>query len=92
MEAEQQSAGKVAGQGGPVTVELAREALARVLERKGRTAELGPNTNLRSLDLDSLDIGELFVTLEELSGRELDPESAEGVEVLGDLVRVRALG
>lgn len=92
MDSQQTGAGGALEQAGPVTAEIACEALARVLERKGRTAQVGPQTDLRSLDLDSLDIGELFVTLEELTGQELDPESAEGVEVLGDLVRVRALG
>ena len=91
MEPEQSGVSEATEQRGPVTTELACEALARVLERKGRVEALDAQTNLRALDLDSLDIGELFVTLEELTGQELDPESAEGVELLGDLVRVRAL-
>jgi acyl carrier protein len=73
-----------------ISSEQAIAAVERVLRRKGRTVALEPGMSLRELELDSLDVGELFVTLEELSGRELDAESAEGIETVGDLTRLRA--
>jgi acyl carrier protein len=46
-------------------------------------------TRLLDLQLDSLDVAELFMALEDHLGCELDPQSARALETVGDLARLR---
>jgi acyl carrier protein len=66
------------------------DALQDVLEARGRPlGALAPDTRLAALGLDSRDIAEFFVRLEERTGTVVDPSSAGGLEVVGDLRRLR---
>ncbi len=47
-------------------------------------------TPLAALQLDSLDVAEIFMALEDHAGVELDPDSASAPETVGDLARMRA--
>ncbi len=75
-----------------VSHEAAVTAVGDVLRaRHGDGIAVDARTPLRELGLDSLDVAELIVVLEEMVGRELDLESLEDVETVGDLTRLRAL-
>lgn len=75
-----------------ITVEQALEAVAELIEDRGvEWGEIGPDTPLDQLGLDSLEAAELFMILGEMAGGPLDPRSAEGLVVIGDLTRVRTL-
>ncbi len=75
-----------------VTLDVAVTAVGDVLRaRHGDEIAVDARTPLRELGLDSLDAAELIVVLEEIVGLELDQESLEDVETVGDLTRVRAL-
>jgi acyl carrier protein len=50
---------------------------------------VGASTRLLDLQLDSLDVAELFMALEDHLGCELDPQSARSLETVGDLARLR---
>jgi acyl carrier protein len=67
-----------------VTLDIALEAVNDVLQSRGVT--ITPDTAFEELGLDSLDLAELMVALEERVGVELDPASAENVKVVRDLV------
>jgi len=47
------------------------------------------STRLLDLQLDSLDVAELFMALEDHLGCELDPQSARALETVGDLAGLR---
>jgi acyl carrier protein len=69
---------------------LVVEAVNEVLGVKRRRFEpVEARTPLADLQLDSLDVAELFMAIEEHSGRELDPHSAQSFETVGDLARLR---
>jgi acyl carrier protein len=55
---------------------------------KLRDVELGPNAVLEELGLSSLDVTEVFVSIEELVDRELDSVPAADAKTLAALVAV----
>lgn len=74
------------------SLELVIAALQDVLGERGKDASMiTPRTRLDALGLDSLDVAEFFVRLEELSGHAIDAASAEQLELVGDLTRLRPL-
>ncbi len=65
-------------------------AVNEVLGIKRRQFEpVDASTPLLDLQLDSLDVAELFMALEDHLGCELDPQSARALETVGDLARLR---
>ena len=52
---------------------------------------MGAEDRFEDLGLDSLDVAEIFLYLEEQAGCRLDPESAGVLERVGDLVNLKAL-
>jgi acyl carrier protein len=77
----------------PVTLELAIEAIRRVLPPRRRdTVALTPEVRFEDdLGLSSLDVGEVFVRLEELVGKPLDTSRIEGARTIGDLLRLEVV-
>lgn len=76
----------------PVTLELAIEAIRRVLPPRRRDAALTPDSRFEDdLGLSSLDVGEVFVRLEELVGKPLDTSRIEGAKTIGDLLRLEVM-
>lgn len=68
------------------------EAVNRVMsERRADWEPVGDDARFEDIGLDSLDLAELFIVLEEKAGTELDPASAEGLEKVSDLVNLRSL-
>ncbi len=76
-----------------IDLDLVVAAVERMIEQRrgGRTPAIGPDTRFDELGLTSLDFAETFVTIEELVGHELDPDSASDFTVVGDLVNLRPL-
>jgi acyl carrier protein len=75
-----------------LTAEDAVEAVNRVMsERRADWEPVTPDTRFDDVGLDSLDLAELFIVLEEMAHTELDPASAENLERVGDLVNMRRL-
>jgi len=75
-----------------LTVELAVDAVNEVLANKrARVDDVSASTPIESLDFDSLEVAELFATLEERSGLELDPDSAQDLETVADLATLRVV-
>jgi acyl carrier protein len=74
----------------PITLELAIEAIRLVLPAKRRDSiPLTPEIRFEDdLGLSSLDVGEVFVRLEEMVGKPLDTTRIEGARTIGDLLRV----
>jgi acyl carrier protein len=69
---------------------LVVDAVNEVLGVKRRGFEpVEAATPLHDLHLDSLDVAELFMAIEDHSGLELDPDSARGFETVRDLARLR---
>lgn len=74
-------------------IELDR--LVRVLRqvmadrRKALPDVIDADTSLEDLDLDSLDVAEVFLALEDDLGCRLDSESIDAPEVVRDLLRIR---
>jgi acyl carrier protein len=69
---------------------LVIRAVTEVLANKRERVELvRGETQLRDLSLDSLEVAELFATIEDMSGLELDPDSAEEIETVADLTRLQ---
>lgn len=69
-------------------------AVNEVLGSKRRRYEpVEAGTSLAALALDSLDVAEVFMALEDHAGVELDPDSARALELVtvGDLARMRAV-
>lgn len=74
----------------PLTENLVVDTVNEVLSVKRTTFEpVEARTLLAGLRLDSLDVAELFMALEDRSGCELDPESARSLERVGDLACLR---
>ncbi|MGB7686726.1 MAG: acyl carrier protein [Solirubrobacterales bacterium] len=68
------------------------KAINEVLGMKRSNWEpVRPDTRFDQLELDSLDIVEVFATLEDWLGTELDPDSVGEVETVADLAALRAL-
>ena len=57
--------------------------------KRARFEPVEADTPLVALQLDSLDVAELFMAIEDHSGCELDPQSARSLETVGDLARLR---
>lgn len=75
-----------------VTVGHVIEAIEITLERRrGRGSAVTPDTRLEDLGLSSLDYAEVFLSIQEIVGFELDPESAGEVECVRDLARLEGL-
>jgi len=73
-----------------LTVEMVVDAVNEVLgTKRQRFDDVAPDTELKDLGLDSLEVAELFATLEDRSGLELDPDSARALATVGDLVRLQ---
>ncbi|MBS1871203.1 MAG: acyl carrier protein [Actinobacteria bacterium] len=69
---------------------LVVDAVNEVLGVKRQRFEpVEARTPLADLQLDSLDVAELFMAIEDHSGCELDPESARSFETVGDLAELR---
>jgi acyl carrier protein len=69
-------------------VETARAALIRM---RSREVEVTPDTSLRDLGLDSLEVAEIFLDLEEVAGIELDQQSVMNPETVADLAQLKPL-
>jgi acyl carrier protein len=75
-----------------LTEDMAVAAVNEVLlSKRERSSVIDSSTVLDDLGLDSLDVAELFATLEDLSGLDLDPGSADSLRTVGDLATIRAL-
>lgn len=75
-----------------VTEEMAVNAVNEVLRTKRkRFTPAEASTSLEALDLDSLEVAELFAALEDMCGVDLDPASAEDFDTVSDLTRLQAL-
>jgi acyl carrier protein len=73
-----------------LTEAIVVEAVNEVLGTKRRQFEpIEAGTPLAELSLDSLDVAELFMAIEDHAGVELDPDTARELETVGDLVRLR---
>jgi acyl carrier protein len=75
-----------------VTLDVAIATINEVLgNRRDEWIPVGADTTIEELGLDSLDLTELLVALEERVGCELDPASAEDIEAVRDLTELRPL-
>jgi len=75
-----------------LTTEMAVAAVNDVLANKrNRADDIDAAALLGDLDLDSLEVAELFAALEERCGFELDADSAQSLTTVGDLARLRAV-
>lgn len=73
-----------------LTEELVVDCVREVLAGKRRkSVAVDGQTSLEDLNFDSLDVAELFATLEECAGEELDPDSARDMRTVGDLSQLR---
>jgi acyl carrier protein len=73
-----------------LTEDLVVRAVSEVLENKRQRFDaVRGDTPLSQLNLDSLEVAELFVTIESMSGLELDPDSARSIETVADLTRLQ---
>ncbi|HKG39395.1 MAG TPA: phosphopantetheine-binding protein [Conexibacter sp.] len=71
------------------TEEMVVDAVNEVLgAKRGQFEPIEAATPLADLNLDSLDVAELFMAIEDYSGVELDPDTAPALETVGDLVRL----
>jgi acyl carrier protein len=76
----------------PISAADAIEAVLEILHDRGIDwGEVTADTNLRNLGLDSVELAELFMILEERVGSRLDPESAADVVLVEDLTQLRIL-
>lgn len=72
-----------------VTEAMVVDAVNDVLGAKRRQFEpIEAATPLVELNLDSLDVAELFMAIEDHAGVELDPDTVPELETVGDLVRL----
>jgi acyl carrier protein len=73
-----------------LTEGLVVECVLEVLDSKrAKVRDVDASTPLESLQFDSLEVAELFATIEERSGLELDPDSAREMVSVGDLAQLR---
>jgi acyl carrier protein len=76
----------------PFDFDVVVAALRDVLEAHGDTFPvIAPDRRLDALGLDSLDVAEFFVRLEQRTGAVVDPTSIDTLEIVGDLRRLRPL-
>jgi acyl carrier protein len=77
---------------GGITIEQAVDAVNQILGGR-RTGEEAIDGDTRFLDLglDSLDVSELFLSLEEAADQRLDPGSAGELLKVSDLTKLRPL-
>jgi acyl carrier protein len=77
---------------GGITIEQAVDAVNQILGGR-RTGEktIDGDTRFLDLGLDSLDVSELFLTLEEAADEQLDPGSAGELQRVSDLTKLRPL-
>jgi len=68
--------------------EVAAIVRAQVGDKLQADVALGPDAVLEELGLSSLDVTEVFVSIEELVDRELDSVPAADARTLGELVAV----
>lgn len=59
--------------------------------RRGHQEEITADTPIEELQLNSLDVAEVFLQIEEGLGCELDPQSMPEPVVVGDLARLQPL-
>ncbi len=71
-----------------MTVDAVNEVLA---SKRPQFESVEARTPLAALQLDSLDVAEVFMALEDHAGVELDPDSARTFETVGDLALIRAV-
>lgn len=71
-----------------VVIEAVNEVLANT---RAQFEPAGAQTPLDDLGLDSLEVAELFATLEDRSGLELDPDSAHSFKTVGDLAQLQVV-
>lgn len=71
-----------------MTVDVVSEVLS---SKRTNLQQIEAGTALSDLQLDSLDVAEVFMALEDRCGLELDPDSARSLETVGDLARMRAV-
>lgn len=75
-----------------ITIEQAVQAVKEALAERGSSVyDVVEGTSLKDLGLDSMELAELFMALEDLTGARLDPDSAEDVELVRDLTHLRPL-
>jgi len=73
-----------------VTEAMVVDAVNEVLgAKRGQFEPIDAATPLVELNLDSLDVAELFMAIEDHSGVELDPDTVPELETVGDFVRLR---
>lgn len=91
----QQAAARPAPDGEPpaVTLDMAIEAVRETLPlRRRRKATLTAETRLdEDLGLTSLDVGEIYVRLQERIGQPLDTADIEETRTIGDLLRAHVV-
>jgi acyl carrier protein len=76
----------------PISADDAIEAVLEILDGRGTDwGAVTADTNLRHLGLDSVELAELFMILEERAGTRLDPSSAGSVVVVEDLTQLKIL-
>jgi acyl carrier protein len=59
--------------------------------RRGRQEEITADTQIEDLQLNSLDVAEIFLEIEESLECELDPHSMPEPVVVGDLAKLQPL-
>lgn len=70
---------------------MAIDAVNEVLgSKRAKWQPVDASTSLESLDLDSLEVAELFATLEDRSGLDLNPESSGDLHSVADLANLRS--
>jgi acyl carrier protein len=75
-----------------LTPTMAVDAVNEVLgSKRQRWTPVDESTRLDQLDLDSLEVAELFATLEDRSGLELDPDSARSLTTVADLAQLQTV-
>jgi acyl carrier protein len=76
---------------GDIDIDRILRVLTRVMRerRKPVPDDIGPATRLDELDLDSLDVAEVFINLEDDLGYRLDSETIGDPEVVADLAQIR---
>jgi len=73
-----------------LTETMAVDAVNEVLgSKRQRWVAVDSSTPLDELELDSLEVAELFATLEDRSGLDLDPDSARSLRTVGDLAQLQ---
>ncbi|HEX8743515.1 MAG TPA: hypothetical protein VF712_10300 [Thermoleophilaceae bacterium] len=72
-----------------ISAAVAAAALARVLLRRhGRTERITPATRLDSLDLESVDLAEVFIEIEDLTGCAAVTNPMPALETVADFERI----